>query len=354
MKIALVSTPFVAVPPRDYGGTELVVYELAEGLVRRGHKVTVFATGDSRSSARLEHLYPRAVWPPTGLADTNHVTWALSAIAREGDYDVVHVHSAMALATARLLPPVPVVYTLHHPREESLSRFYEWFPDSWYVAISERQRELEMPLPRITTIYHGLNPRNYLGPTRAGDYVCFVGRLSEIKGPHIAIDVAERAGVEIRVGGSIHGDDRDPDWPRRELEPRLRLPHVRYLGSVGLAEKVPLLLNARALLMPLYWEEPFGLIMLEAMLAGCPPVAFPRGSAPELIEPGRTGFLVSGVEEMIDVVRNRLDGFDREQCRARAAQRFHRERMVAAYEAYYQQAMQETRTPSRLRTVASA
>jgi len=347
MKIALISTPFVPVPPKNYGGTELMVYELAEGLVRRGHEVTVFATGDSRTSARLEYWFPEAQWPPDSLVEIDHLSWAFSRIAQEGGYDVVHVQSAGALAMSRLVPGLPVVYTIHHHRVPELSRFYRGFPDVWYVTISHDQRARETPLPRMTTIHHGLDPAAYAGPSCAGDYVCFIGRLSAIKGPHVAIDVAERAGIEIRVAGSIHNDDEDRDFPKREIEPRLVRPHVRYLGPIGLDVKVPLLLNARALLMPLHWEEPFGLVMLEAMLAGCPVVAFPRGSAPELIENGVTGFLVPDADAMVEVVKTRLMDFDRERCRRRAAERFHRDHMVAAYEAYYRRASEGRAQSSR-------
>lgn len=346
MKIAIISTPFVRVPPRDYGGTELVMCELAEGLVERGHDVTLFATGDSETSARLEALFPESCWPPDALTDLNHVSWAARRIADAGDYDLVHAQSAASLALARLLPDTPIVYTLHHVREEMFSRYYPFFPEVWYVAISGRQCELEVPLPRLATIPHGLDPAKYGGPSEAGDHVCFLGRLTRIKGPHVAMDVAERAGVEIRVAGGIHDDDAQyPGFGEREIEPRLRRPHVNYLGSVGMDRKVPLLLGASALLMPLAWEEPFGLVMLEAMLCGCPVVAFPRGSAPELIDDGTTGFLVPDADAMVEVIRSRLPGFDRERCRRIAAAKFSRDRMVERYEAYYDRALRESPRP---------
>lgn len=334
MKIAVVSTPFVPVPPREYGGTELVVHELVEGLVARGHDVTLYATGDSTTSAVMEHLYEEAQWPPDPLIDLNHASWALSRVQESG-FDVVHVHSAEALAVGRMLRGIPIVYTLHHEREPACSRYYPHFPEVWFVAISERQREREIPLPRSTTIYHGLEPSYYAGPTTAGDYVCFIGRLSKVKGPHHAIDAAVRAGIEIRVAGRNHADDPERDFFEREVAPRLKHPLVRYLGGVGGAEKASLLLGARAVLVPIEWEEPFGLVMIEAMLSGCPVVAFPRGSAPELVEEGRTGFLVRDVAEMADTILHRVEGFDREACRARAIERFSRAVMVERYEAQY-------------------
>jgi glycosyltransferase involved in cell wall biosynthesis len=190
-------------------------------------------------------------------------------------------------------------------------------------------------------VHHGLDPARYLLAERPGDYVCFLGRFAPAKGPHTAIDAAQAAGVPIRVAGEAH--EVDLAFAEREVYPRLKLPHVTHLGSIGMAEKVPLLRSARALLAPLEWDEPFGLAMLEAMLSGCPVVAFPRGSAPELVEEGVTGFLVSDAHQMTELIRpgGALEGFDRRRCRARAAERFGRARMAADYERLYTRAVQE-------------
>lgn len=343
MKIALISTPFVSVPPRDYGGTELIVHELAEGLVARGHEVTVFTTSDSSTAGDVAALYSEAQWPPDLLVELNHVTWAYTQIASR-EYDVVHCHAASALAVGRLLPDTPHVYTLHHVRDERLSEFYRYFPQIWFVAISDRQRELEIELPRLQVIHHGLDHRRYFGPSSPGDGVCFVGRLSEVKGPHIAIDVAEATGTPIWVAGSIHSDDDDPGFSAREITPRLERPHVNYLGPIGMSAKRELFSSSRATLVPLNWEEPFGLVMIEAMLCGCPVIAFPRGSAPELVEEGVTGFLVQDAQAMAELLRSGLEGFDRERCRARAIERFDRDTMVAAYEALYHRAREQAAT----------
>jgi len=340
MRIAMISTPFLAVPPRGYGGTELVVSELAEGLRGRGHDVTLFATGDSRTSGVLRSLYPTAQWPPDILTDLNHVSWALRQVVG-GTFDVVHAHSAVALAMARLLPTLPFVYTLHHERDEALSAFYRYFPGTRFVAISADQAHREVPLPRVEVIHHGLDPAAYEWSARAHDYLCFVGRFTEVKGPHVAIDVAARAGLRIRVAGEVHPPDRA--FAEREVEPRLGASHVTYLGSIGAEVKRPLLRDARALLAPIQWHEPFGLILVEAMLSGCPVVAFRRGSVPELVEEGVTGFIVDSADEMAALVRRRdlLPRFDRLRCRARAVERFGRARMVADYERCYLRAMSE-------------
>jgi len=341
MRIAMISTPFLAVPPRDYGGTELVVHELTQGLIERGHDVTLFATGDSQTSARLCALYPKAQWPPDVFTDLDHVSWAM-AEAASGGFDVIHTHSAAALAISRLVPQLPLVYTLHHDRDEKLSTFYRHYPDVWYIAISADQRDREIPLARMTVIHHGLDPARYEWTDTPAEYVAFVGRLARVKGPHTAIDVAGEARLEIRVAGEVHDVDRE--FGEREVLPRLVQPHVHYLGAIGTAAKMPLLRDARALLAPLEWNEPFGLALIEAMLSGCPVVAWPRGSVPELVEHGVTGFLVRDAAEMTNVIRRGgvLDRFDRRQCRERAAERFCRDRLVEDHERLYRRALKHS------------
>jgi len=339
MRIALISTPFVAVPPRLYGGTELVVHELAEGLVARGHEVVLFATGESRTTAGLRWLYAHAQWPPEMLADLNHVSWAMQQVAQHGAFDLIHAHSAVALACARLVPEIPMVYTLHHEREEQLSAFYRHCQNAHYIAISEDQRRREIAMRDVTVIHHGLDPAKYQYSAHpAGDYVCFVGRFSRVKGPHTAIDAAARAGVPIRLAGEVHPPDEA--WAAAELQPRLDQPHVCYLGGIGLREKAPLLCGARALLAPIEWNEPFGLILIEAMLSGCPVVAYERGSVPELVEDGLTGFIAHSFEHLVELIRpgGAVDSFDRRRCRARAIERFSRDRMVAEHLALYDRA----------------
>jgi glycosyltransferase involved in cell wall biosynthesis len=249
--------------------------------------------------------------------------------------DVVHAHSAVALAVARLLPQTRLVYTLHHARDEQLSAFYRYFREVQYIAISADQRSREIPLPRCEVIHHGLDPSSYQWRAQADDYVAFVGRLAQVKGPHTAIDAAGRAGVRIRVAGEVHAVDGA--FGEREVMPRLMLPHVSYLGTIGMAAKVPLLRDARALLAPIEWNEPFGLILIEAMLSGCPVVAYPRGSVSELIEEGVNGFIVRDEDELVDIIKpgGILERFDRRRCREHAAARFSRSRMVDEHERLY-------------------
>lgn len=333
MRIAIISPPFVTVPPRDYGGTELVVHELVEGLLDRGHDVTLFATQDSVTGARLRGIYPGAQWPPEPLAELNHVSFALSEVAR-GRFDLVHAHSPAALACGRLVR-VPLIYTIHHAQERALSAYYRHFPDVEFVAISEDHARREPGVRRPAVIYHGLNPDHYHWARHPGRHVCFIGRFAPEKGLPIAIDAAARAGVSIEVAGTVHPQDRD--HYHTEVEPRLRSSHVRHLGPVGPGQKASLLARSRALLAPIQWNEPFGLVLIEAALSGCPAVAFARGSVPELIEHGVTGFLVHSLEEMAELIRpgGAVEHLDRRRIREIAERRFSRMRMVADYERLY-------------------
>jgi glycosyltransferase involved in cell wall biosynthesis len=348
----MISTPFVPVPPKDYGGTELIVHELVEGLLDRGHQVTLFATGDSMTRATLQALYDRAVWPPETYTELDHVSWAMRQVAL-GGFDLVHAHSPCALALGRLAARVPMVYTLHHAQEDPLSRYYARFPEVDFVAISADQCRRESGPDWGAVIHHGLEPGRYQWAERAEPYVCFVGRLAPEKGPVAAIEAAARAGVPIRVAGSIHPPDQA--YVEAEVMPRLGGPGVTWLGRVGMEQKVPLLRDARALVAPIEWNEPFGLIFIEAMLSGCPVVAFGRGSLPELVEHGVTGFVVQTPEEMADVIRpgGPVEGLDRRRIREIAARRFSRSRMVADYERVYHAAVARAHRPS-LRPITAA
>jgi glycosyltransferase involved in cell wall biosynthesis len=222
------------------------------------------------------------------------------------------------------------------------------FPEVYYVAISHDQSRREIQLPRMEVIHHGLDPAKYEWREQAGDYVCFIARFSRVKGPHTAIDIAGAAGTPIRMAGEVH--PADAEFARREMEPRLRRDHVTCVGSVGLREKVPLLRDARALLAPIEWNEPFGLALIEAMLSGCPVVAFARGSVPELVEHGVTGFIARDADAMRDLIRpgGPVDSFDRRRCRERAVERFGRDRMVSEYERLYERAASSAVPPTPL------
>jgi glycosyltransferase involved in cell wall biosynthesis len=349
VRIALVSTPFVAVPPPVYGGTELVVHALARSLVRLGHEVTVFATGDS-SVPGLRARFPRAVWPPDPYTELLHARFAAGEIA-DGDFDVVHAHVPALLAFADELP-APLVYTVHHAREPALERFYAATPGALRVAISDRQAALADP-PPAAVVHHGLEPAMYPACGRGGDAAFFLGRLSWVKAPDVAIDAARRAGLPIVVAGRLHAEDPAPEgWRERVLDPALRAPGVTRVPGADLAAKRRLFARSRALLVPLRWEEPFGLVMIEALLAGCPVVAEPMGAAPEIVEDGETGFLVSGPGEMARALR-RASSLDRAAIQARARERFSALRMAREYVAVYRRSIAAATAARRAEDLAA-
>ncbi len=334
MRIALVSTPFVAVPPRAYGGTELVVHALARALVRAGHEVAVFATGDSRVPGRRA-FFDAPIWPPDPYGELLHCRFAAREIAR-ADFDVVHAHVPGFVAFADELP-APVVYTVHHAAEAALARFYAAAPPVRRVAISARQAALVTP-PVDDVVHHGLDPRLYPACGTGGDAALFLGRLAWVKAPEVAVEAARRAGLPIVVAGRPHASDAAPEgWRACALEPALRASGVEWLPEVDLAAKRRLFARSRALLVPLRWEEPFGLVMIEALLAGCPVIAFPLGAAPEIVEEGRTGYLVQDAAEMAEAL-GRAATLDRAAIQAQARRRFSADRMAAEYLAVYRAA----------------
>lgn len=336
MRIALVSTPFVALPPPGYGGTELVVDALSRALVRAGHEVSVFATGDSRAPG-LRAAFEAPVWPPDPYSELLHARFAAGEIAGE-EFDVVHAHVPAMVGFAEELG-APLVYTQHHAADPVLGRFYARVPGVRRVAISWRQAELSDPSPHAV-VHHGLDPALYpeeAGP--GGELAFFLGRLSWCKAPELAIEAAGHAGLDIAVAGRVHtSDPSPPGWAEEVLSPALGRRHVRWLRGADLDAKRRLFARARALLVPLRWEEPFGLVMIEALLAGCPVIASPRGAAPEIVRDGRDGFLVRGPREMAAAL-HRAARLDRRAIQARARARFSADRMAAEYLAVFRDAV---------------
>ena len=305
LHIAMIAPPCIATPPPKYGGTELVVAELIDGLIDRGHRVTLFAAPGSRGGfrRRCEVLSPlgRAVWPPSDAAEALHARLALAEIrASPKAFDLVHSHCPTAVGELQACG-LPAVTTLHHAREPKYSARYRRHPGVHYAFISERQRELEVARPLSATVHHGLDPVRYPLSDGGAGHAAFLGRFSACKGLHDAIDAARAAGIPLRAAGRPHAPDGD--YFREQVQPRLAGPGVALLGEADHAAKLALLGGARALLFPIAWEEPFGLVMVEAMLCGAPVIAYPRGAAPELIDEGVTGFVVETVREMAAVLR---------------------------------------------------
>jgi glycosyltransferase involved in cell wall biosynthesis len=342
MRIALLSTCAVSVPPRAYGGSELVVAELAKMLTRLGHEVVVFASGDSTPAAELRAHFAEPVWPPNDMAELRHSAFAWRSVSLENPpFDVVHAHQAPAISFSAVCS-TPTVLTLHHHRVDELIDFYLDFPDVTHVAISHRQAQLVPELGVRHVVHHGLDVDLYEAGNGAGNWLAFVGRFAPEKAPHLAIDAALEVGIPLRLGGQPHWNN--DEYFAREVLPRLRRAGslVRWDGEVPFKPKLEIMGGARATLFPIQWEEPFGLVMIESMLVGTPVIAFAAGAAPEVVEDGVTGFLVRNSSEMAERIRQ-LGAIDRKKCRQRARERWSSLRMAREYEHVYADAARQHR-----------
>lgn len=337
MRIAVIAPPWAPIPPPLYGGIELVVDQLATGLQAAGHDVTLFATGDSTSRVPTDWILPEAEGLRIGMAvpEMRHVIHCYRSIT---DFDVVHDHSVLGPFYAERSPQVPVTTTIHGPFNEELSDLYRALaPRVPIICISESQRRGAPDIPVAGVIHHGINPSDFTVGSGEGDddgeFVLFLGRMSPDKGAHRAIEAARKAGVRLLLAAKM----REP-WEHRYfeeyVEPSLGDSAV-YLGEVPHEHKLELLRAARALLFPIRWAEPFGMVMLEAFASGTPVVAFPEGAAPEVIEDGTTGFLVGDEAAMADAI-GRLDEIDRSACRSVVEGYFSTERMVAQHIELYE------------------
>ena len=337
MRIAQVAPLAESVPPSLYGGTERIVSYLTEEQVRRGHEVTLFAAGDSRTAARLIRCAPCALRLDATVLDVMPHHFVMLDYVREyaGEFDILHFHiDVMQYPLLRVLN-VPAVTTLHGRLDlPDLQTFYRRFSDVPLVSISDAQRWPMPPVNWMRTIYHGL-PRSLLFPqTRPEGYLAFLGRISPEKRPDRAIEIARRAGVPLKIAAKI--DRVDQDYWHDEIEPLVRRESlVEYVGEIGEHEKADFLGNAAALVFPIDWPEPFGLVMIEAMACGTPVVAFGCGSVPEVVDHGVTGFLVASVDEAVDAV-DRARMLDRRVVRETFERRFSVERMADDYDAVYE------------------
>ena len=335
MKIAQVAPLYESVPPQLYGGTERVVSYLTEALVEQGHDVTLFASGDSVTAARLIAPCRRALRLDETCVDqiAHHFVLLEEVFRRADDFDVVHFHIDYFHFPLSRRHRLRQLTTLHGRLDlPDLVPLYREFSAMPVVSISDAQRA---PLPWLrwlATVHHGLPiDLHRFRPEPAG-YLAFLGRVSPEKGLDHAIEIAGRAGVPLKIAAKV--DPADREYFHAVIEPRLAQPHVEFLGEVGEREKGGLLGGARALLFPVDWPEPFGLVMIEAMACGTPVVAFPRGSVPEVMEPGRTGFLCAGVDEAVAAV-GRLAEISRRDCRRAFEERFTATRMARGYVEIY-------------------
>ena len=303
MRIALIAPPFISVPPKLYGGTELFIAHLAEGLKRKGIDVVVYANGESTVNAEVRWLYSKSQWPLgaevfSNMKDLNQAAWAIADAIQ--DCDIVHLNSAPGLSASRFTR-TPFVYTVHHPHEQGLSTFYAYYPRVEYVTISDFQRSREC-MPRMRTIHHGIKLEDYPFREKKQPYLSFIGRLAPVKGAHIAIQVAKNTGIPLKIAGEVQPLFKA--YYETEIAPHIDGSFIEYIGQADLATKNDLLGNSLAMLFPIQWNEPFGLVMIEAMACGTPVIALKGGSVPEVVIDGVTGYVCATREQMEDRVRN--------------------------------------------------
>ena len=336
MKIAQIAPLWESVPPKLYGGTERVVSYLTEELVRQGHDVTLFASGDSQTVARLWAACPQAFRSQTGLVnrDVPMILMQEQAFGVEaGSFDIIHSHLDFLSFPLSRRCTTPVLTTLHGRLDlPEFVAMYEEYADMPVVSISNAQR---LPLPDVNwqgTVYHGL-PDLYTFHPDPGSYLAYLGRICPEKRPDHAIEIAKRVGIPLRMAAKV--DPLDRDYFETQIVPLLDHPLVEYLGEITDVQKCDLLGNAAAVLCTYDWPEPFGIVLIEALACGTPVLAYRCGSIPEIIEDGVTGFICDNLEEMVASI-DRLPLIRRQRCRDSFTTRFTVERMVHDYLAVYQ------------------
>jgi glycosyltransferase involved in cell wall biosynthesis len=333
MRIAVIAPPWAPIPPELYGGIELIVDRLARGYQTAGHEVLLYATGDSTSRVPTAWTLPHAEGNRIGnvVVELRHVIHAYEAVA---GFDIVHDHTVMGPAYSELFPDLPVVTTIHGPFNDELSDIYQHIAHRVpIIAISHAQRRHVPQIPIARVIHHGLDASEF--PFGAGDggYLLFLGRMAPEKGAHRAMEAAYKAGVPLLMAAKM----REPwefDYFDAYVKPYLNS-EIQYLGEVPHQEKLALLAGASALLNPIRWPEPFGLVMIEAMACGTPVLTFPEGAAPEIVEDGTTGYLCHDVSDMAEAI-SRIDRLDRSACRRAVEGYFSTERMVAEHLALFE------------------
>lgn len=341
MKIALLAPFEESVPPQKYGGTELIVYYLAQ-LLSKKHSVFLFASGDSKTKAKLIPVFAKAMRTEK-IAQDMKMREAIKFIGiskvvkelKKLKIDIIHNHIGWRFLPFASLFGVPTLTTLHGPLDVPYQKFvYGQFKQFPFVSISNSQRKLFLGLNYVATIYNGIDIKQFKFKEKPkGDYFAFLARMSPEKGPIQAIQAAKMAGVKLKIAAKI--DAVDSEFFEKKIKHLIDGKQIEFLGEIGSTEKSEFLNNAQGLLVPLQWEEPFGLFMIEAMACGTPVIAFNRGSVKEIIKDKKTGFIVNTVQEMVEAIKN-IHRIKRINCRKIIEEKFTAEKMVVNYEKVYQ------------------
>lgn len=336
MRIAQIAPLYESVPPQYYGGTERVVSHLTEELVRQGHEVTLFASGDSVTTAELVPMCPQALRLDSSCIDSlaHHILLLERVKERADQFEIIHFHIDYLHYPISRLKGWPHITTLHGRLDlPDLKPLYREFSDMPIVSISDAQRR---PLPHAnwqSTVYHGLPADQYTFNEDPEDYLAFIGRISPEKRVDRAISIADRVGLPLKIAAKV--DDADREYFEESIAPLLDSSHVEFIGEIGESEKEAFFGNARALLFPIDWPEPFGLVLIEALACGTPLVAYPHGSVSELVDDGKTGYVVSDLDEAVEAVRQ-IDQISRRTCRQVFEERFTASQMAENYVSVYQ------------------
>jgi len=343
MKIAQLAPLWEQVPPPAYGGTELVASLLTDELARRGHQVTLFATGDSKTLARLEPgcdnaLRPQGILPPHYAV---YEQMQLSKVFQQAEeFDLIHSHMDYPVLPYANFSKTPVVHTLHGIFTPLTEKIFAQHRTQNFVSISNSQRRPDLRLNYAATVYNAIATDRfdfYAAPDEQ-PYLAFLGRMSVEKGPHLAIEIAKRSGLPLKMAGKI--DFENQGFFEREVVPHIDGKQIEFLGEANHVMKNELMGRALATLFPITWREPFGLVMTESMATGTPVIGMALGSAPEVIADGKSGFLCHTVDDCVAAIA-KLDNLDRRACRAYVEETFSVQRMVEGYEAVYQQVLSE-------------
>lgn len=347
MNVALFSPVWFPVPPDRYGGIEAVVHLLADGLVDAGVDVTLFASGDSSTSAELVSVFDRAPSERIGQSfwELQH---ALACLELIDEFDIVHDHSGLVGLTLFGLTRRPLLHTVHGPLTGEPGEVYERVcrvvPDAGLVSLTLNQRRPRPHLPWVANVHNAIDTSRYPCDRRPGESLLFLGRMSPDKGAHRAIEIARRTGRPLKIAAKCR-ETEEIAYFEQHVEPHLG-DGIEYVGEVGHAEKCALLQEAHALLMPIDWEEPFGLVMIEALACGTPVVAMRRGSVPELLRHGRTAYIADDLDDMVAGV-DRVGELDPSVLRAEAERRFSVAKMVSGYVAAYETMISPERSDER-------
>jgi len=337
IKIAQLAPLWIPVPPKTYGGIELMLSFLTEELIARNYDITLFASGDSKTSAKLIPLTEKGIWLQKDLRSPHaYINTALEKIYRQRtSIDLFHNHFDFFLFPLSLLETVPILTTLHRPLDPVTISAYKAYRKIKFCAISNDQRRSaeENNIPIIDVVYNGIDVDKYTFREEPNDYFIFLSRLNKEKGIIDAINVSKAAGVRLVVAGNIVGAD-EWNYFLHEVQPLLNEENVNFVGQVDFNEKVRLLGGARALLFPINRREPFGLVMIEAMACGTPVIAYRKGSVPEVVKDKKTGFIVSNEKEMAQAVK-KISSINRKDCRNHVEQNFTLKQMVDKYEEIY-------------------